>query len=174
MSLFTSLYGELTTEVIRLISGRLFTEKQIKEITSHAAGKYLADFFPEPEGEKIAKARVEEAKEHITLAGKIIHEMQSDLEVKTKNLDGLIKEIETKKELANRYAMLANTNKEQFDAFKQEIEETLRDELVKQSSEGKGLRRFVSFVIWSGTLAVGAIISHYYVTIETFIKGLFP
>ena len=173
MSIITSIYGELTTEIIRLISGRLFSEKQIKNITSHTAGKYLAGFFPEPEEEKAARARAEEAKDYIAKASRIIHEMQSNLDVKTQNLDVLIEEIEKKKELAERYAILAETNKDQFYAFKQEIEETLREELIKQSSEGKGIRRFVSFIIWIGTLGLGGAASYYYETLEIFVKGIF-
>ena len=65
----------LTKELLRALSGRLFTDAEIRGITSHAVGKYLKDWFPEPEKEQAARERVEEARHHRTSAaplGKLV------------------------------------------------------------------------------------------------------
>ena len=49
--------AQVYIELIRSISGRLFTKEQITQITSHTVGKYFAEFFPEPEREKKGKRK---------------------------------------------------------------------------------------------------------------------
>jgi len=159
---FTTLYGELITAIFRILTGRLFSEEQIKSITSHATGKYLAEFFPDVGEEAEARQRVDEAKEHILAASSIISKMQKDLDSKTENLDALLEEIEHKKSLAERYRELANTNKAKFSAIRQEMEDALRQQLVEQSEQGKGLRRFVSVLIGLVTLIAGAALGAYF------------
>ncbi len=84
----------------------------------------------------------------------------------------LIEDIEVKKSLAERYETLANTNREQFDAFRAEMEETVRGELIEQANMNIGLRRFVSIVLGSFTLILGAALGHYFQAIVDFTKGL--
>ena len=162
MSLISSLYSELTIEIMRLITGRMFTDEQIKAITSHAAGKYLADLFPESGEDADARARVDDAKNHISSASKIISNLQSELDSKTANLDALLEDIEEKKKLAERYEHLASTNQEQFAALRQEMEDALRKQLIEESNKGKNMRRFVSFLITVFTLVVGAALGAYF------------
>ncbi|MFX4228723.1 MAG: hypothetical protein ACFHHU_12865 [Porticoccaceae bacterium] len=162
MSLISSIYGELTTEIIRIVTGRMFSEEQIKSITSHAAGKYLAEFFPESGEEVDARKRVEDAKNHISSASKIISDLQAELDTKTTNLDALLEDIEEKKKLAERYQQLASTNKEQFAALRQEMEDALRRQLIEESQKGKNIRRFVSFLIGLLTLIAGAALGAYF------------
>ena len=106
------------TEIIRAITGQLFTKDQISQITSHAVGRYFSEFFPKPEREAKAKERVEEARKHIVQANNIITEIQSDLENQNVQLDALLVDIEEKKKLSEKYAQLAATNEEKFAAFR--------------------------------------------------------
>ncbi|MCG7964823.1 MAG: hypothetical protein N0E54_19135 [Candidatus Thiodiazotropha taylori] len=160
------------TELIRAITGQLFTRDQISQITSHAVGRYFSEFFPEPEREAKAKERVEEAKSHIIQANNIITEMQSDLENQSVQLDILLLDIEEKKKLAEKYGKLAATNEENFAALKEEMGGALREELVIQSEEGKTLRRISSAVIWLITLILGAALGAYFKEIVTWAKTL--
>ena len=162
MSLISSIYGELTTEIIRIATGRMFSEEQIKTITSHAAGKYLAEFFPESAEEADARKRVEDAKNYISSASQIISDLQQELDTKTTNLDALLEDIEEKKKLAERYQHLANTNQEQFAALRQEMEDALRRQLIEESQKGKNMRRFISFLIGLFTLIAGAALGAYF------------
>lgn len=106
------LINSIQIELIRFVTGRLFTKEQISQISSHAIGKYFAEYFPRPEREKRARERVEEAKEHIINASVIIAQMHSDLEQQTTQLDALLADIEEKKRLAEKYEELASTNQE--------------------------------------------------------------
>jgi len=55
MSLISSIYIEILSSLSRGVTGQLFTDDQIKAITSHAIGRYLSDWLPEPEEEKKAR-----------------------------------------------------------------------------------------------------------------------
>lgn len=173
MSLITKINSELVNALIRAITGELFTEKQVKSITQHAIGKYFADLFPAPEVERKARERVEEAREHIGKASSIIEEMQVDLENQTNQLDLLLIEIDEKKIIAERYAELAETNQEKFAAFRAEMEDALKKELIEQSETGKTLRQIASLIIWIFTLILGAALGTYFKEIIAYIKTIF-
>jgi hypothetical protein len=162
----------LSAELVRALTGRLFTETQIRAVTSHAAGKYFASFFPEPKDERAARAKVEEARDHISKASSIITQLQGELNSQTQQLDEVLTEIEEKKQLAQRYAALAQTRQEQFAAFKTEMEAVLRQELVAQSEKGKGMRRLASAVLWGLTLVLGAALGAYFKDILAWLLSL--
>lgn len=169
---FNTLIAQIYTELIRSLTGQLFTKDQISQITSHTIGKYFAEFFPESEREKKAQERVEEAKGHITEASAIIAEMQSDLESQTTQLDALLADIEEKKKLAEKYKELASTNQEKFAAFKEEMGASLREELGQQSEQGKTLRRISSIIIWLVTLLLGAALGAYFKDIVEWAQAI--
>src|SRR6202044_2307868 len=100
---FGDLTAAISTELLRAVTGKLFTEAQIRTVTSHAVGKYFAEFLPEPHKDRAARARVEEAREHIASASAIIAEMQQELGSQTEQLDKLLAEVDEKKKLAERY-----------------------------------------------------------------------
>jgi hypothetical protein len=163
----------VSNELARFITGRLFTEKQIRSITSHAVGKYLTDWFPEPEEERKARERVEEAKQHISEASTIISAMQTELINQSAELDKLLEDIEEKRKLAERYANLARTSEEKFSAFRLEIEEVLRKELRRQSEQGKIVRQIISISFWFITLILGAALGTYFKEVIAWIISLF-
>jgi len=154
------------------LTGRLLSEKEVRALTSHVVGKYFAEWFPEPEAERSARERVEEARLHIGKASQIIAEMQIDLSHQTERLDQVLSEIEEKKELSERYQRLAETNQEQFAAFRGELEGAVRQELVAQSEQGKGLRRLASVLIWLLTLVAGAALGAYFREIVAWMQGI--
>lgn len=169
MSLISTIYGEFTAEIIRIVTGRMFSEEQIKRITSHAAGKYLAEFFPEAGKEVDARKRVEDARNHISSASRIISDLQTELDAKTTNLDALLEDIDEKKKLAERYQHLANTSQEQFAALRQEMEDALRRQLIEESQKGKNMRRFISLLIGLFTLIAGAALGAYFKDIVAWV-----
>ncbi len=152
MSLLAPLIDAIGLELIHSVTGKLFTESQIRSVSSHAVGKYFADFLPERAEDRTARERVEEARTHISKASSIISAMQSELSTQTEQLDKLLVEIEEKKKLADQYAQLAATSREQFSALREEMEEVLREELVAQSEKGKRVRQLASSLIWLVTL----------------------
>lgn len=154
------LYLEVLRTLTRIITGRLLTDEQIQNISERVVGTYFEDWFA-PKRQLEAELRVQEARKHISEASRIISSLQGDLEAQAQQLDELSKEIEEKKELANRYAVLAKTNQEAFSAFKAEMEEAVRKELVAQAEKGKRTRRFVTFTIWLITLILGATLGAY-------------
>lgn len=163
-----SIQTELVAIAIRAITGVLYTDSQIKSITSGVTGKYLKEFFPSTKDELEAKNRVDAARNHIESASTIIHSIE-DLEAQDLQLNELLVTIKEKKKLADRYQTLADTNKEAFDAFKVEMEEALRKELVEQANKGKRTRQVVSFVLWGVTLVIGAALGSYFKEIVAWI-----
>ncbi|MEZ7502377.1 hypothetical protein QO189_07820 [Psychrobacter sp. Arc29] len=157
-----SLYIEIIAELTRAITGSLYTDDQIKSITKGATGKYLKEFFPETRDERLSRDRADSARNHIEAASAIIHDMQEDLETQDKKLNTLLETIDEKKKLADRYQTLADTNKEAFDAFRIEMEEALRKELVEQANTGKRTRQLAAGIIWIITLIAGAAFSTYF------------
>lgn len=97
--------------------------------------------------------------------------MQGNLESQNKNLAHILKEIEDKKKLAERYRTLAQTDQREFAAFREEMEEALRKELTKQATKGKRLRQAVSLFLWIVTLVTGAALGAYFTRIVGWIRG---
>ncbi len=173
MRLMTQVSTEFLSAIARAITGKLYTDEQIKTITAGAIGKYFSEFFPTPKDELAAQERVESARNHISAASSIIRDMQGDLETQDRTLGKLLKEVEHKKQLADRYQALANTNREAFDAFRAEMKDALRQELQEQAEKGKRIRQAVSAILWVVTLVAGATLGAYFNDIVTLIRGAF-
>jgi len=171
MSFIFGLQNELISTLSRVITGSLFTEKQIKGITIGVVGNYFGDFFPTPKSEQEAQYKVNKAQEHIAAASNIILEMQKNLDSQNKNLDQLLIEIEEKKKLAERYTELTKTDKKKLTAFREEMEDSLRKELNEQAAKGRRLRQIISFLIWLITLVAGAALGVYFTDIVRWFKG---
>lgn len=163
--MFLDILQLITTEIIRILTGRLFTQEQIRLVSKHAVGRYFTDFLPEPNDE-----RVEEALDHISHASNIIAQLQIELGTQTQQLDAVLREIEQKKQLATKYEELAKTGKEQFSAFRSEMEAVLRRELETQSEKGKTARKIVSALLWVVTLVLGAALGTYFKEVLNWIR----
>lgn len=162
VTLIAPLVSEASLEAIKLITGKLLTESQIQSVSKHVVGKYFADLLPTSENEAEAEKRIASARMHITEASNIISSLQGDLEKQANQLEFLAKEIDQKKQIAERYAVLAQTNQDAFSAFKIEMEETLRNELNAQNEKGKTIRRTVSFASWLIALVAGAFLGAWF------------
>ena len=167
------LTNAVVVELSRAITGRLFTEEQIRAVTKSTIGKYFAELLPEPGDERTARERVEEARLHIGKASSIINQMQGELTQQSKQLDDLLVEVEEKKKLAEKYGQLAATNQQQFAAFRTEMEEVLRKELIAQAEKGRRLRQAASFAIWLLTLVLGAWLGTYFKEVVALAKTMF-
>jgi len=158
--------SELTVEVSRalsrLVTGKLLTEGQVRGLTASVIGRHFSDWFPEPEEEKAARLRVDAARNHIAEATRIIMGLKSDLDAQTSQLDDLTKQINEKRQIAERYAAMAAVHREATAALRSEIEETLRRELIAQASQGKRLRQVASFLLWLVTLLLGGGVGFYF------------
>jgi hypothetical protein len=51
VGLINQISAEILTSLVRSLTGRLYTEEQIKSVTSGTLGKYFTEFFPTPEDE---------------------------------------------------------------------------------------------------------------------------
>ena len=171
MELMTAVSAEIFGSLVRAMTGKLYTDEQIKTITSGAIGKYFAELFPTPKDELAAQERAESARKHISAASTIIRDIQEDLETQGHKLGELLEEVEQKKQLADRYQALANTNRNAFEAFRAEMEEALRKELQEQAEKGKRIRQVVSVILWVITLVAGAALGVYFKSIVTWITG---
>ena len=165
-------FASIITELGRIATGQLLTESQISSITSHAVGRHLSELFPEPEDSRDARAKIVAAQAHIESAGTIIHDLRHELDNQTSQLRSLIEEIDEKKSLAQRYELLANTNQEQFSAFREEMEETVRRELTERANSGKRLRQIFAFSVWIITLILGAALGSYFTDIVSWLRTL--
>ncbi|WP_392533044.1 hypothetical protein [Nostoc sp. C117] len=161
-SLVSLISSEATKQLSKLITGKLLTETQIESISKHVVGQYFVDWLPTSQKDAEAEQRISFAKTHITEAAKIITSLQDDLEKQVKQLDLLAKEIEEKKQTAERYAVLAKINQDDFAAMRAELEEALRNQLRAEAEQGKGIRRTVSFGSWVITLILGAALGTWF------------
>lgn len=118
VTLVVPFISEASKEAIKLITGKLLTESQIQSVSKHVVGKYFADLLPTSENEAEAEKRIASARMHITEASNIISSLQGDLERQADQLELLAKEIDQKKQIAKRYAVLAQTNQDAFSAYK--------------------------------------------------------
>lgn len=162
VTLIVPLVSEASKEAIKLLTGKLLTESQIQSVSKHVVGRYFSDLLPTSENEAEAEERIASARMHITEASSIIASFQGDLERQADQLEFLAKEIDQKKQIAERYAVLAQTNQDTFSAFKTEMEETLRKELNAQNEKGKTIRRTVSFASWLIALVAGAFLGAWF------------
>lgn len=163
---------DVARAITQLITGKLLTEGQIKSISRNIVGAHFADWLPTPKEQVEAERRVDVAREHITKANRIILDLQNDLEGQAKQLDAISREMEEKKKLADRYRVLAETNEEIFAAYKAEMEDTIRKELVAQAERGKRLRQLVTLIGWVLTLIIGAFLGAYLeIRLENNMKG---
>lgn len=156
------LVSGLAIELSKIITGKLLTESQIQSVAKTIVGKYFADWLPTPQTEAEAEERIVVAKQHITEAARIITGLQNDLESQAHRLDVLAKEIEEKKQIAEHYAALAQTNQDTLAAFKAELEETVRKELTAQAEKGKAIRKAAALINWIVTLVVGAALGAWF------------
>lgn len=155
------LYYELSIQIFRILTGQLFTQKQIKDITEHAVGRYFKDLFPETayldRSEKIAIAQ-----NNISTASNIIAELKLDLDAQVETLNQLLEEIKEKQDVAQQYEELAKTNKDAARAVRAEIENSIRHELEIQSNKNRNIRRISSIIIWLLTLIAGGALGAYF------------
>lgn len=154
--------AEITSQAIRTLTGRLFTEEQIKRISEHSVGKHFASLFPENDDERSQRERIEEALGHIDSATTIMSGMRGELDAQKATLERLLQEIEEKKSTAEHYAQLAMTHEDKVTAIRTELENTVRDELIRQSNQGRRLRLAVSIFMWVATLFLGAALGTYF------------
>lgn len=165
------LTAELIRELSKRVTGKLLTETQVQAITTNIVGKYFSDWLPTRQREAEAEERISAVRVHITEATLIISGLQDDLEKQAKQLDLLAKEIDEKKQIAERYAILAQTNQDALAAFKSEMEETVRKELSVQAEKGKRVRMAVSLISGAITLVIGAALGAWFqIYLEPIVK----
>jgi hypothetical protein len=172
MLFFNDLIIELTRILTRIITGRLLTEEQISGVTGTVVGKYFTDWFPQPQDEVEAVKRVDHAKHHISEATRIIGSLKEDLDSQASQLEILSREINEKRNIAERYAAMAATNEKAVAAFRAELEEALRRELTDQANRGKRLRQIASSTVWLVTLIIGAALGAYFPQIVQWVRSL--
>jgi predicted phage tail protein len=167
---------EIGRAVVRFATGKLLTDSQIKSISNNVVGAHIAGWLPTPKEELEAGRRVDAARKHINEASRIILDLQNDLEKQAVQLDELSKEIEEKKkQLADRYKVLAQTNEETFAAFKAEMEQAVRKELIAQANKGKRIRQVAAITVWVITLVVGAALGAYIqFKMDAYMRGNIP
>lgn len=170
--IYIELFNAIGAELFKAVTGRLFTEEQIKAVSTNAVGKHFADFLPEPKDERASRERVEEARDHITKASQIIALLQSELGTQTEQLNAVLNELEEKKQLAQQYQTLATVGQEQFAALRVQMEGALRQELLAQSERGKRLRRIASAILWFVTLVLGAALGAYFKEVVQWLRPI--
>ena len=100
---FAGIFVELFAQVTKAVTGQLFTDEQIKRMTSHSVGKYFSDLFPDDENEATQRERIETAHNHIVKATSIMSDMRTELDAQKETLETLLSEIDDKKSTAERY-----------------------------------------------------------------------
>ena len=168
-----SFVNQLSISLIKSATGSLLTKEQIQKITSHSVGRYLKDFLPDDRDAEDSRQKVESARIHIESATAIIGDIRTDLDAQSSALDMLLTEIQEKKKAAEEYRLLVETNQDAFAAMRRQLEDSVRAELVRQSEEGKVIRRAVSIFITLVTLILGAALGAYFKDIVAYVQTMF-
>lgn len=171
-SLIFDIQDALIRELTKAITGRIFSDEQIRSITKGTVGQLLSGYFPNSCDDKATHARVEEAKQHLNAASVILSGMQEELSTQVDKLNKVISDIDEKKKIAERYQTIAATNKDQIEAYKAELGEIIRAEIEVQSNKGRRLRQFLAAAGWGGTLIAGAALGTYFKEIIVWVKGV--
>jgi hypothetical protein len=158
---------EILAELSKIITGKLLTDAQIIAASKSIVGSQFLDFLAPTQKEVEAKERIENARRHISEASTIISSIQNELEDQATKLDFLVKEIEEKKELADRYATLAKANEESFRAYRAEMEDTVRKELIAQSEKHKNLRKVLAIFLFIFSAVFGGVVQF---AMEPYVK----
>jgi hypothetical protein len=162
---------ELLRVVSQILSSKLLTDEQIRNISTNVVGEYFSDWFATPAQERETSEKVASAQKHIAEATDIISGIRADLDAQAKQLTQLVSDIAAKKKDAEHYAALAQTNQELFAPFRSEMERTIREQLIAQANKDKRLRQAVSFMLWFITLVSGAALGTYFPQIVAAIRG---
>ena len=156
----------------QLISGRILSEDQIKRISNDAIGKHFKDFLPIAEKDQTNQDRVEKAQESIARASGIIGEIKKDLDDQTRQLNEMLVKAETKKQQVEKYSALATMAESQAKAVREELTNTIRNELEAHTKKGRRVRQLVSLAAWLATLILGAALSSYFKDIWVWARTL--
>jgi hypothetical protein len=81
---------EIVRATSRVLSGRLLTSDQIGAVTGNVVGQYFADWLGTPEDEREAAKRVEDAKDHLAKATRLISSLKTDLDAETRKLEEVV------------------------------------------------------------------------------------
>jgi hypothetical protein len=173
MSIISSVIIEITQMLSQGISGKLLAEEQIKRISRNVVGKYFTDFLPTPKDEAEVTEQVQSAHQHITGATHIISNLQKKLETQVQQLDRMVKDIEEKRQLADHYTTLAQSNRQLFDAFRKEMEDSVKIQLRSELEKGKRVRQIASVIVWLATLIAGAALGAYFIPLVNLIRNWF-
>jgi hypothetical protein len=164
---FISPSVEIFAELSKIITGKLLTDAQITTASKTIVGSHFTDFLAPTQKEVEAKERIENARRHISEASTIISSIQNELEDQAAKLDFLVKEIEQKKELADRYATLAKANEEYFLAYRAEMEDAVRKELIAQSETHKNMRKVLAVFLFIFSAVFGGVVQF---VMEPYVK----
>ena len=102
--------------------------------------------------------RAQEASNHLSEAGRILGQLQGELNTKNQELQSLLSTINDRKDEASHYEQLANLNKKTADAFTKEIEKRMREQIRIELERGKTKRKIISAIVWTITLILGGVV----------------
>jgi hypothetical protein len=166
------LSSEIIRTLVQLVTGRLLSKKQIDSISSSLAGKLLANWLPQPEDQRPAQSRIEEAQKHIEGASKIVAELQNELHDQMEQLRVVAADIDAKRAKAEEYSALLKADEPTVRAMRSQMEEAVRHELQEQSSRGRRLRQVLAAIGWLLTLIIGSAVGSHWSEIEATARRL--
>jgi hypothetical protein len=108
-----------------------------------------------------SEKKIIRARDYISRAENIIVDVKKEIEDENLKFVEVIEAIEEKKRLAERYVELAKTSEGQIAEFKDEMEKTLRKDLIKQTNSDNIIRQVVQIVLSLLILAGGIAIGYY-------------
>ncbi len=104
------------------------------------------------------RTRAQLASDHLSQAGVILADLQSELDRRSGELDSLLNLIDSRRAEAEHWAEVAATNEKQASALIQEIESRVGKKVQEKLEERKVRRRVSGILLWVLTLVAGALI----------------
>lgn len=164
MNIINLLLDSFSQELIKMISGELLSDAQIRAIVNHSVGKYFKQLFPKIGEEREIADCVDEARQYISKIGELIVQLQDKLNAQAQQLELSLEKYKKIKSLSDQHQALAKIGREQSQALRSEIEEAMREQLLAASKKGKKVRQ----IVWLLTLILSAGLGAYFKDIIAF------
>jgi len=133
------------------------------ELLTNVIGNVVYDVIKErfgltQEEQEDIRKRAHQASAHLVEAGKILTELQSELNRRDLELEMLLADIDIRRAEAEHWQQIASTNEKLASALTKEIERRVREQIRAELERSKTRRQVLGAIMWVVTLLVGGIV----------------
>jgi len=110
------------------------------------------------EEQEDVRKRAQLASEHLSEAGRILTDLQVELNQRNHELEELVQSIDKRRSEAEHWQEIASTNEKLASALTKEIERRVGEQIRAELDRNKTRRQIIGGVVWIVTLLLGGIV----------------